>query len=125
VFLSLALVKRYAELHELAQTGTAQSLPGRGYGTGDLRMITLLGLGSGLLSVAVLALYLLDTSTTVLYQHPLRLWAACGLLLFWMSRTWYLTRRGDMHDDPVVFALTDYTSLLTGLLFCATFWWAT
>ena len=35
-----------------------------------------------------------------------------------------LTQRGWMHDDPVVFALKDRNSLLTGLLFALVFWLA-
>jgi low temperature requirement protein LtrA len=38
------------------------------------------------------------------------LWLLCPLLLYWISRTWLITHRGDMHDDPVVFAVTDPTS---------------
>jgi hypothetical protein len=58
----------------------------------------------------------------------------CGLLLlsgnrlahvpavvFW-TIAWLLTHRREMHDDPVVFALRDRTSLFVGLLFCAVFW---
>jgi hypothetical protein len=33
-------------------------------------------------------------------------------MLFWISRAWMLTARGQMHDDPVVFALRDRVSLL-------------
>jgi hypothetical protein len=36
----------------------------------------------------------------------------CPLLLYWISRVWLLTTRGQMHDDPVVFALRDRYSLV-------------
>jgi len=36
------------------------------------------------------------------------------LLILWLSRVWLLASRGEMNEDPVVFALTDRTSLLIG-----------
>jgi hypothetical protein len=42
--------------------------------------------------------------------------------MFWVSRTWMLTHRGQMHDDPVVFAVKDRVSLLTGALLFLVFW---
>ncbi|MBN1358998.1 MAG: hypothetical protein JW993_00320, partial [Sedimentisphaerales bacterium] len=50
------------------------------------------------------------------YATPGILWGLCILLLYWISRTWMLTHRGKMHQDPVVFALTDRISLLVGVL---------
>ena len=38
------------------------------------------------------------------------------LLLFWISRIWVKTHRGEMHDDPVVFAARDKVSLAVGIL---------
>jgi hypothetical protein len=38
------------------------------------------------------------------------------VLLFWISRVLMLSSRGQMHDDPVVFALKDRVSLLTGVV---------
>jgi len=37
-------------------------------------------------------------------------------MLYWISRVWMVTHRGDMHDDPIVFAITDRPSLLIGVL---------
>ena len=38
-------------------------------------------------------------------------------MLFWISRAWMLTARGNIHEDPVVFAVRDWVSLVTlGLL---------
>ena len=36
-----------------------------------------------------------------------------------------LTHRGQMHDDPVVFAIRDRSSLVVGALFGLVFWVAT
>ena len=124
MFLSLALVKRYAELHMVRARGSDAKISGRGYYPSDLEMLSSLGAASGYLSVMVLALYIQDASTLHLYRHPQFIWLACPLLLFWVSRTWMLTHRGQMHDDPVVFAVKDRISLLTGALMVLVFWLA-
>ncbi len=124
MFLSLALVKRYAELKDARRRGIKGKTRGRGYYPDDLEMIASLGAASGYLSVMVLALYIQEGTTIALYSHPEIIWAACPLLLFWVSRTWLLTHRGVMHDDPVVFALKDRVSLVVGALFGSIFWLA-
>jgi len=124
IFLSLALVKRYAELREARRQGRTEKTRGRGYYPDDLEMISSLGAASGYLAVMVLALYIQDPSTSALYAHPQLIWLACPLLLFWVTRVWMLTHRGQMNEDPVVFAIRDRLSLLTGLLFCLVFWGA-
>lgn len=122
IFLSLALVKRYAELHLARKDGKSSKTRGRGYYPDDLQMIASLGAASGYLSVMVLALYIQDGATTALYSYPQMIWFACPLLLFWISRTWLLAHRGLMHDDPVVFAMKDRISLLIGILVGMIFW---
>ncbi len=124
LFLSLALVKRYAELHESRMKNNKEFAPGRGYYPGDLQMISSLGAASGYLSVLVLALYIQDQNTLALYQRPQVIWLACPLLLYWITRIWMITHRGQMHDDPVVFAMKDRNSLLFAVLFASVFWFA-
>ena len=125
MFLSLALVKRYAELREARASGRTAKTRGRGYYPGDLEMISSLGASSGYLAVMVLALYIHDQATISLYSRPQVIWLACPLLLFWITRVWMLTHRGQIHEDPVVFAIRDRVSLMVGALFCAVFWAAT
>ena len=121
IFLSLALVKRYAELGRERDEGKVERTRGRGYYPRDLEMISALGAAAGYLSVMVLALYIRDPGTLVFYRRPEIIWLACPLLLFWITRVWLLTHRREMHDDPVVFALRDRVSRIVGLLFCAVF----
>lgn len=125
LFLSLALVKRYAELREQRSQGKNELTRGRGYYPADLEMIASLGAASGYLSVMVLALYIQDHNTQTLYRNPEIIWLACPLLLYWITRTWMIVHRGWMNDDPVVFAIKDRNSLLLGLLFALVFWIAT
>ena len=122
IFLSLALVKRYAELHAMKERGLVKSR-GRGYVASDLPLISSLGTASGYMAVLVLALYIQDAKTTSLYRHPQFIWLACPLLLYWISRTWIIAHRGLMHDDPIVFAARDKISLAVVAL-CGLIFWA-
>ncbi|HDR9833707.1 TPA: UbiA family prenyltransferase [Burkholderia multivorans] len=120
IFLSLALIKRYAELQSMKKRGLNQSR-GRGYMASDLELVSSLGCASGYLSVLVLAMYIQDPKTAHLYSRPQLIWLACPLLLYWISRTWIIAHRGHMHDDPIIFAIRDRLSLavigLCGLVF--------
>jgi 4-hydroxybenzoate polyprenyltransferase len=122
-FLSLALVKRYAELHSMKVRGVGKTR-GRGYVASDLPLVSSLGTASGYISVLVLALYIQDGNTASHYRHPEIIWLACPLMLYWISRTWIIAHRGMMHDDPIVFAARDKTSLVTVALCGLVFWLA-
>jgi 4-hydroxybenzoate polyprenyltransferase len=116
MFLSLALVKRYAELIQLRTRGATANARGRGYAADDLPMLAALGAAAGYCAVLVLALYINDARTSQLYAHPEFIWLACPILLAWISRTWMLTHRGQMNEDPVLFAMRDRVSLALGAL---------
>lgn len=111
LFLSLAMIKRHTELDALLKQGDSRS-SGRGYSVDDLPLVQSLGGASGFLAVLVLALYINSTASELLYRRPHLLWLLCPLLLYWISRAWLIAHRGNMHDDPVVFAITDRTSRL-------------
>jgi len=111
LFLSLGIVKRYAELEDARQAGKAGG-HGRGYGTEDLPLLMNLGTAAGYCAIVVMALYINSADSQALYKHAKPLWLICPLMLFWISRVWLLTTRGKMHDDPVIFALRDRASLL-------------
>ncbi len=122
-FLSLAFVKRFAELESLRERGVAVT-NGRGYFVSDLEQLRALGTGAAYASVVVMILYITNSADSVLYQHPTRLWLVVPVLLLWLSQVWMLASRGDMHDDPVVFAITDKRSILLGVLMAGVIWWA-
>jgi 4-hydroxybenzoate polyprenyltransferase len=124
IFLSLALVKRYGELLNARNKGDTDRPGGRGYYPDDLSVIASLGAASGYLSVMVLSLYIQDPNTAALYRNPRIIWLACPILLYWISRAWVLAHRGEMNDDPVVFAIRDRVSLVVGALFGLVFWLA-
>jgi 4-hydroxybenzoate polyprenyltransferase len=113
-FLSLAFVKRYADLAHMAPDAT-EKLGGRGYFAQDLDLVRVLGPLAGYMSVMVLALYVSSPHVRDLYASPEWLWMVCLTLLYWISRIWFLAHRGQMPDDPVLFALKDGISQLVGL----------
>jgi len=121
IFLSLAFVKRYTELCDTRQKGSKVKSSGRGYYPADYELLASLGGASGYISVMVLALYIHDAASSVLYHSPEWMWLACPLLLFWISRVWLLAHRGEMHDDPIVFALRDKVSRWIGAAFIIVF----
>jgi 4-hydroxybenzoate polyprenyltransferase/phosphoglycolate phosphatase-like HAD superfamily hydrolase len=116
IFLSLALLKRYTELWDAREQGKSDKTGGRGYRPADFELLASLGGSAGYLSVLVLALYIRESEHSGLYPSPERMWLACPLLLYWLSRAWLIAHRGEMHHDPIVFALRDRTSRWTGLL---------
>jgi 4-hydroxybenzoate polyprenyltransferase/phosphoserine phosphatase len=116
LFLSLAFVKRYAELQIQSGNGK-QKAHGRGYYASDAPLIQIMGITSGYASVMVLSLYLNSDAVVKLYRAPELVWGAVPVMLFWVSWVWMRAHRGEMHDDPLVFAVKDKASLLAGLIF--------
>lgn len=111
LFLSLAMVKRYTELDALVRNGK-QAAAGRGYLTQDILILCAFGTAAAYAAVLVLALYMNSPEISTLYSHKPALWVLFGLLLYWISRVWMLAFRGQMNDDPIVFAVKDRTSLI-------------
>jgi 4-hydroxybenzoate polyprenyltransferase len=122
-FLSLAFVKRFSELESLRERG-GEVPAGRGYHVSDVEQLRAFGTGSMFAAVLVTTLYISNPQTSVLYEHAKRLWLVVPVLLLWLSQVWMLASRGEMHDDPVVWAITSRRSLLLGLVMAAVVWWA-
>lgn len=116
LFLSLAFVKRFAELQVQLLSGKHQAY-GRGYFTDDAPLVQMLGIVSGYSAVVVLALYLNSPDVQRLYLAPEWVWGCVPVMLFWVSSVWLQAHRGQMHDDPLVFAVKDKASLLAGAFF--------
>jgi 4-hydroxybenzoate polyprenyltransferase/phosphoserine phosphatase len=116
LFLSLAFVKRYAELQEQL-FADKKKVHGRGYYTSDAPVVQMLGITSGYVAVLILALYLNSNTVVQLYRNPEFIWGGVPVMLFWVSWMWMKAHRGEMHDDPLVFAVKDKASLLSGVAF--------
>ncbi|HYE41302.1 MAG TPA: hypothetical protein VEB23_15290, partial [Ramlibacter sp.] len=115
LFLSLACVKRYVELRELAQSDR-EKVAGRGYHVADMPFVQSMGTSAGLVAVLVFAMYVNDPVTTSHFTRPQALWLICPLVLLWICRVWLKASRMELHDDPVVFAVTDRPSQFIAVL---------
>lgn len=112
VFTTLALVKRYTELAMRLDQGLADP-SNRNYKIGDLSIVAALAAAAGFNSVTVFALYVSSDAVHTLYRRPEVLWLFCPVLMYWIGRTILLAHRRQMHDDPIVFALSDRISYFT------------
>lgn len=113
-FYSLAVLKRYIELRDLLTRKGKQTA--RGYHVDDTPLLAAQGVGSGILAVGVVALYLQSPAVLPLYANPAMLGLICPLALWWLGRVWFLAHRGEVHDDPVVFAAKDPASWMCLLI---------
>jgi len=108
-FLSLALVKRYVELGSPSLI-PGERIAGRGYRCEDRDVVAQAGMASAFSSALVLALYMNSEAVRELYPHPWVVWPLSPIVLYLTMRVWVLGRRGEMHDDPVVFIISDWRS---------------
>ena len=115
IFLSLAMVKRYSELLITLQSNKKEPA-GRGYSVEDLPVLMSIGVSSGIGSVLILALYINNPETNQMYPNGTWLWLMPPVMLYWISRMWMKAHRGQVDDDPVVFAARDWQSLTVLLI---------
>ena len=118
LFFSLSIVKRFAELENLRASGLPPS-NGRGYFLTDLDQLRSFGTASAFAAVVVFAIYISGSDVTLLYHRPQLLWLIMPLMILWLCRVWLLASRGQLDEDPLVFALTDRASLLIGVAIAA------
>ncbi|NQY75057.1 MAG: UbiA family prenyltransferase [Candidatus Margulisbacteria bacterium] len=110
MFLSLGFIKRSSELHNL-RLFKEEKAKGRGYVEADLEHLTRMGIAAGYNAVLVLALYINSDQIRSMYVTPEWLWLLCPIVVYWISRMWMITNRGNMPEDPVMFAIKDRPSL--------------
>jgi 4-hydroxybenzoate polyprenyltransferase len=109
-FFFLVLVKRHAEL--LLHLKSLEDDPtGRGYQIDDINLIQSFSVASALLSLLVFGLYIASPKVQALYTSPNYLWLVATLGLLWVIDVLVLVNKGEMHDDPIVFAFTNKRSL--------------
>jgi hypothetical protein len=109
LFLSLAIVKRFAELENLRASNEAPN-NGRGYLVADLDQLRSFGTSSAYAAVVVFAIYITGPDVQKLYREPRLLWLSVPLMILWL-----LASRGELDEDPVAFALTDPISQAIGI----------
>jgi 4-hydroxybenzoate polyprenyltransferase len=115
LFVSLAFAKRYAELERLLRNNEADA-SGRGYHVSDISLIESMGPASGYIAVLVLALYVNSDQMKTLYRNHWSLLLICPVFMYWISRIWIKAKRGELSEDPIVFALRDRISVCLGII---------
>ena len=123
LFLNLAFVKRFSELMKVdGPSGLHER--GREYLSDDLPLLRSMGIVSGFVSVVVFSLYINSPEILRLYTHPKFMWGICLLFLFWICRIWVVTNRGNMTDDPIIYAFKDKSSYVIFILVGFLIWLA-
>lgn len=112
MFFSLAVAKRVSELINLKKANRTEAV-GRDYRVADIPVLQASGVATGYLSVLIVALYINSEKVQVMYPNPEMLWLVCPILLYWVGRLWLITARGELHEDPIIFAIRDRISLVT------------
>jgi len=115
LFSSLGMVKRFAELHNL-QAKNKLSARGRGYRVEDMAPVRIIGISLGYMSVFIMGLYINSPLITEYYSNPKLIWLLFPLLTYWLGRLWILANRGEVNEDPLIFAVKDSASLLVAAL---------
>ena len=115
LFSSLGMVKRYAELHNL-RAANKLSARGRGYRVEDMAPVRIIGISLGYMSVFIMGLYINSPLITQYYSNPKIIWLLFPLLTYWLGRLWIIANRGEVNEDPLIFAVKDRTSLLVAAI---------
>lgn len=112
LFLSLGFAKRASELHRVILAHAPPHVPGRGYSATDFLPVMCFGIASAFAAALVLALYMQSAIVQSLYRHPELLWAIFPICLYWLTRVWLMTERGELQEDPISFAVKDRATWL-------------
>ena len=118
IFTALALVKRYSELATRLDAGLDDP-SNRNYRRGDLPVVAALSAASAMASIVVIALYVASPQVKALYSRPELLWFMCPVMLYWAARLVMMSHRRHIDGDPIVFALRDRVSWITGATLAA------
>jgi len=106
-FLSLALAKRHTEIARVIQRGD-KAINGRGYRPEDLPLVLSAGIASGIAAVVIMVLYISEDAFRRSFSGDVEwLWGFPPLIFILVSRIWSVCQRGELADDPVVFAVKD------------------
>lgn len=118
-FISLAFMKRYNDLITLGDI--KQNMVGRGYIKEDLAIVGSAGLSSGYISLLVFTLYIYSDHVKALYKQPFLLWLVIPVILYFISRMWLKTTRGEMTNDPIIYIIKDRFSYIILVIIIAIF----
>jgi hypothetical protein len=125
LFASLSYAKRHTEIARVIERQYA-AVNGRGYRTVDAPLVLTVGVASGIGAVMIMVLYIVEEAFLYsFYGSTQWLWGFPVLVFLFVMRIWLVSARGEMHDDPVAFAIKDRLclALLVLLVVCFAFAW--
>lgn len=122
-FFSLSLAKRHLEIIRARDSGSSGGkIGGRGYLVSDAPLTLAFGVSASVAAILILFLYVTNDAYPIgAYAHPSWLWLIGVWIFLWFARIWLLTHRGELNDDPVLFAVRDPWSYVLGLFAAGTF----
>lgn len=114
-FFALALAKRCTELKEIIlNESISTSHRERPYQPTHFTALFNTGRIVAGSSSLILIGYLVSDKVVQLYTQPLYLWGILPLILYWFWRIWDRVKKGQLHDDPLVFAVSDLQTYCIG-----------
>lgn len=121
IFTSLAFAKRHTEIARVVEKGGFW-VSGRGYRASDLPLVLASGVACSAAAVVIMVLYIIeDAYQQSFIQNGVWLWGLPPLVFLITSRIWVYCQRGELDDDPVIFAVKDRVcmvySAMTGVCF--------
>jgi 4-hydroxybenzoate polyprenyltransferase len=111
IFLSFAILKRYAEIKLLQAKGIVKEVI-RGYRITDEPLLLFSGLSLSFISTLVFILYTQSEKVKLLYTHPKYLIFITPVLLLITMRIWFNTSRVTETDNPFELLLKDKLNFL-------------
>ena len=120
-FTSLAAVKRLIELVNIIRF-KKKKIHGREYTIKHKKMIYWIAILTGWISILVLIFHINSPVVIKQYSFPDILWIICFVMLFWISRIIYVSNKGQIKDDPIVYAVSDKISYLCLAIILFIFW---
>ena len=120
-FTSLAAVKRLIELVNIIRF-KRKKIHGREYTIKHKKMIYWIAILTGWISILVLIFHINSPVVIKQYSFPDILWIICFVMLFWISRIIYVSNKGQIKDDPIVYAISDKISYLCLAIILFIFW---
>ena len=120
-FISLAAVKRLTELVNIVRF-KKKKIHGREYTIKHKKMIYWIAILTGWISILVLIFHINSPVVIKQYSFPDILWIICFVMLFWISRIIYVSNKGQIKDDPIVYAISDKISYLCLVIILFIFW---
>ena len=74
-----------------------------------------IGVSTMMATVLIMVIYLIDDAfPRASISIPTAVGVPAGIIFLFLGRIWLLCHRGELHDDPVAFALKDRISLVLG-----------